>query len=51
MPHTLLVAPAGRQVGLTTACLGLVRALDREGLRVAFVKPSPRAARTAPSRS
>src|SRR5512133_3056033 len=39
MPHTLLVAPAGRQVGLTTACLGLVRALDREGLRVAFVKP------------
>ncbi len=39
MPHTLLVAPAGRQVGLTTVCLGLVRALDREGLRVAFVKP------------
>jgi phosphate acetyltransferase len=39
MPHTLLVAPAGRQVGLTTACLGLVRALDREGVRVAFVKP------------
>jgi phosphate acetyltransferase len=39
VPHTLLVAPAGRQVGLTTACLGLVRALDREGLRVAYVKP------------
>jgi phosphate acetyltransferase len=39
MPRTLLVAPAGRQVGLTTVCLGLVRALDREGLRVAFVKP------------
>lgn len=39
MPHTILVAPAGRQVGLTSACLGLVRALDREGLRVAFVKP------------
>lgn len=39
MPHTLLVAPAGRQVGLTTVCLGLVRALDREGLRVHFVKP------------
>jgi len=39
MPHTLLVAPAGRQVGLTTACLGLVRALDREGVRVAFAKP------------
>lgn len=39
MPRTLLVAPAGRQVGLTTACLGLVRALDRQGVRVAFAKP------------
>jgi len=39
MPHTLLVAPAGRQVGLTTACLGLVRALDRQGVRVSFAKP------------
>jgi phosphate acetyltransferase len=39
MPHTLLVAPAGRNVGLTTVCLGLVRALDRQGVRVAFVKP------------
>ena len=38
MPRTLLVAPAGRQVGLTTACLGLVRALDRQGVRVAFAK-------------
>lgn len=39
MPRTLLLAPAGRQVGLGTVCLGLVRALDREGVRVAFVKP------------
>ncbi|HVP66228.1 MAG TPA: phosphate acetyltransferase [Anaeromyxobacteraceae bacterium] len=39
MARTLLVAPAGRQVGLTTACLGLVRALDRQGVRVAFAKP------------
>jgi phosphate acetyltransferase len=39
MPHVLLVAPAGRQVGLTTVCLGLVRALDRLGVRVAFAKP------------
>lgn len=39
MPHILLVAPAGRQVGLTTACLGLVRALDRQRVRVAFAKP------------
>ncbi|MFL5300699.1 MAG: DRTGG domain-containing protein, partial [Anaeromyxobacteraceae bacterium] len=39
MAHTLLLAPAGRQVGLTTACLGLVRALDRRGVRVGFAKP------------
>ena len=39
MLTTILVAPAGRRVGLTTACLGLVRALDRQGLRVAFAKP------------
>ncbi len=39
MAHILLVAPAGRQVGLTTACLGLVRALDRQRVRVAFAKP------------
>ena len=39
MPARLLVAPAGRQVGLTTVCLGLVRALDRQGVRVAFAKP------------
>ncbi|HET7826526.1 MAG TPA: phosphate acetyltransferase [Anaeromyxobacter sp.] len=39
MPRTIVVAPAGRQVGLTTVCLGLVRALDRQGVRVAFAKP------------
>jgi len=39
LPTTIIVAPAGRRVGLTTACLGLVRALDRQGVRVAFVKP------------
>ena len=50
-PHAhTLVAPAGRQVGVTL-CLGLVRALDRLGVRVAFTKPSPPAAETAPRRS
>jgi phosphate acetyltransferase len=39
VPRILLVAPAGRSVGLTTVCLGLVRALDRQGVRVGFVKP------------
>ena len=39
MTHALLVAPAGHGVGLTTVCLGLVRALDRRGVRVGFCKP------------
>ncbi|MCB9778619.1 MAG: phosphate acetyltransferase [Alphaproteobacteria bacterium] len=39
MPRTLLVAPAGPRVGLTTVCLGLLRALERQGLRAAFCKP------------
>jgi phosphate acetyltransferase len=39
MRSTILVAPVGRRVGLTTACLGIVRALDRQGLRVAYVNP------------
>ncbi len=37
--RTLFIAPSGRSVGLTTAALGLVRALDRQGVRVAFAKP------------
>ena len=39
MPRTILVAPAGRAVGLTTSTLGLIRAFDRQGGRVAFAKP------------
>jgi phosphate acetyltransferase len=39
MPQTLLVAPAGRQVGVTSVCLGIVRALDRQGVRVAWACP------------
>ena len=45
MVRTLLVVPAGAGVGLARTCLGLVRALDRRGVNVAFVKPvaQPRA--------
>ncbi|MCU0255315.1 MAG: phosphate acetyltransferase [Vicinamibacterales bacterium] len=39
MATTVLVAPAGRGVGLTSACLGIVRALERHGIPTAFVKP------------
>ena len=38
-PHVFFVVPAGPGAGLTTVSLGLVRALDRTGLRVAFYKP------------
>jgi phosphate acetyltransferase len=45
MARSLLVVPAAEDVGLTRTCLGLLRALDREGVRVAYVKPvaQPRA--------
>jgi phosphate acetyltransferase len=39
MKHTFFLAPAGSGVGLTTVTLGLVSALDRRGIRVAFFKP------------
>ena len=39
MPHTLYLVPSGGGVGLTSLSLGLVRALDNRGIRVAFFKP------------
>ena len=39
MPHVFYLAPTGRGVGLTSVGLGMVRALDRIGVRVAFFKP------------
>jgi len=33
------VVPTGPGVGLTSVCLGLVRALEQGGLRVGFIKP------------
>ena len=39
MRHAFFLAPAGSGVGLTTVALGLVHALDRKGVRVAFFKP------------
>jgi phosphate acetyltransferase len=37
--RTVLVVPTGPGVGLTTVSIGLVRALDRNGVRVGFLKP------------
>src|SRR6478609_98351 len=39
MPHTLYLVPSGSGVGLTSLALGLLRALDNRGTRVAFFKP------------
>src|SRR6204780_5880285 len=39
MTRTLLVVPAAAGASLARTCLGLVRALDRRGANVAFVKP------------
>ena len=52
MARSLLVAPAAVDVRLARTCLGLLRALDRRGIKVAFVKPvaQPRADGT-PDRS
>lgn len=39
MARSLLVAPAGIGADLARTCLGMIRALDRRGAKVAFVKP------------
>ena len=39
MTQALLLSPAGHGVGLTSIALGIVRALDRRGVRVGFCKP------------
>lgn len=39
MAKALFIAPTSKQSGLTSVCLGLVRALDNIGVRVAFFKP------------
>jgi phosphate acetyltransferase len=43
--RSLLVVPAAEDAGLARTCLGLLRALDRGGVHVAYVKPvaQPRA--------
>lgn len=39
MRHTFFLAASGAGTGLTSVCLGVVRALDRHGIRVGFCKP------------
>jgi phosphate acetyltransferase len=39
MARSVLVTPVAEHVGLARTCLGLLRALDRHGTHVAYVKP------------
>lgn len=39
MKHVFFLSPTGSGVGLTSVSLGMVRALDQRGVRVAFCKP------------
>ena len=38
-PQTILLVPTGAGAGLTSACLGLIQALDTIGLKAGFLKP------------
>jgi phosphate acetyltransferase len=51
MKHAYFLAPAGFDVGLTTVALGVVNALDRRGVRVAFFKPIGQSTDSGPERS
>lgn len=37
--QTLLLVPTGNKVGLTSACLGMMRALDFIGIKAGFMRP------------
>jgi len=39
VPHPLLTVPVSHRVGLTSISLGLLRCLDRNGIKVGFFKP------------
>lgn len=39
MAKSLFIAPTSMESGLTSVCLGLLRALEREGVSVGFYKP------------
>lgn len=51
--QAILIVPSGQQVGLTTVAVGLVHALDRQGVRVGFCKPvaQPQRGDLGPERS
>ncbi len=48
---TILLVPTGESVGLTSACLGLIYALDCQGIKAGFLKPFSQDAQPAPDRT
>nr|WP_086941043.1 phosphate acetyltransferase [Thaumasiovibrio occultus] len=50
MPRTIMLVPVGSGVGLTSVSLGVLRAMERKGVRVSFFKPiaQPRQGGEAP---
>jgi phosphate acetyltransferase len=53
MPRTIMLIPIGSGVGVTSVSLGMIRALERQGVAVNFFKPiaQPRSGDTGPERS
>ncbi|MCK5820013.1 MAG: AAA family ATPase, partial [Psychromonas sp.] len=53
MSRTIMLIPIGTGVGVTSVSLGMVRAMERQGVAVNFFKPiaQPRAGDTGPERS
>lgn len=49
--QTFLIAPIGFDAGLTSVSLGLIRALEQDGLRIGFVKPIAQDTKGEPERS
>lgn len=39
MPRTIMLIPTGTGVGLTSISLGLIRAIERKGVRLSIFKP------------
>ena len=53
MSRTIMLIPIGSGVGVTSVSLGMVRAMERQGVAVNFYKPiaQPRSGETGPERS
>ncbi|NHB56505.1 phosphate acetyltransferase [Acinetobacter sp. 194] len=48
---TILLVPTGEGVGLTSACLGLIYALDCQGIKAGFLKPFSQESKESADRS